>query len=105
MRFMYSQKLTMATLAGHGLGGKLALAVGCYHAERVTGVFAIDSTPTDQRYHEAFKEVKGYVNALTQINFKTWSDKEVKEFLKENIKDPKWRANFVNNISKNAKTN
>jgi len=37
----------MATIAGHGIGGKLALAVGCYHAERVTGVFAIDSTPTD----------------------------------------------------------
>jgi len=88
----------MATLAGHGLGAKLALAVGCYHAERVTGVFAIDSTPTDQRYHEAFKEVKGYVNALTQINFKTWSDKEVKEFLKENIKVNRRRLSVVGQL-------
>lgn len=61
MRFMYSQKLSMATLAGHGIGAKIALATGCYHAERVTGVFAIDSSPLDQRYHEAFKEFRGYV--------------------------------------------
>lgn len=104
MRFMYSQKISMATLGGHGIGAKIALATGCYHSERVTGVFAIDSTPMDQRYHEAFKEFKGYIGSLNEINFKTWSDKDVKSFLKENIKDPKWRSIFTNNISKNAKT-
>ena len=37
MRFMYENKISTATLGGHGIGGKLALAVGCYHPERVTG--------------------------------------------------------------------
>ena len=54
---MYYNKITMATLAGHGLGARVALAAGCYHTERVTGVFAIDYTPMDLRYHESFKEL------------------------------------------------
>lgn len=36
---MYENKISTATLGGHGFGGKLALAVGCYHVDRVTGVF------------------------------------------------------------------
>ena len=48
---MYENKLSMATLAGHGLGAKIALATSCYHFDKVTGVFAIDSTPTNQYYH------------------------------------------------------
>lgn len=64
VRFMYENKISTATLAGHGFGGKLALAVGCYHAERVSGVFAIDTAPLDHRYFDAFKEFKGYVSKL-----------------------------------------
>lgn len=44
----------MATLAGHGIGGKIALATGCYHYDKVTGVLALDSTPTNQYYYEPF---------------------------------------------------
>jgi len=49
VRFMYENKISMATLGGHGWGGKLALAVGCYYPERVTGVFGLDSLPIDCR--------------------------------------------------------
>lgn len=28
---MYENKLSTATLGGHGFGAKVALAVGCYH--------------------------------------------------------------------------
>ena len=38
LRFMYENKISTATLGGHGFGGKLAMAVGCYYAERVTGI-------------------------------------------------------------------
>lgn len=30
-RFMYNNHISMATLAGHGIGGKIALAAACYH--------------------------------------------------------------------------
>jgi hypothetical protein len=39
MRFMYENKISTATLGGHGTGAKLALATGCYNPERVTGNF------------------------------------------------------------------
>jgi len=55
-RFMYENKISTATMAGHGFGGKVALAMGCYHADRVTGYFGIDTTPMDHRYFVAFKE-------------------------------------------------
>lgn len=51
---MWENKLSTATLAGHGYGGKVALATGCYNSERVTGVFAIDTSPMDHRYFEPF---------------------------------------------------
>jgi pimeloyl-ACP methyl ester carboxylesterase len=28
---MYTNKISMATLGGHGIGGKIALAAACYH--------------------------------------------------------------------------
>ena len=30
-RFMYEHKISSATLGGHGIGGKIALAAACYH--------------------------------------------------------------------------
>lgn len=54
MRFMYENKISTATLGGHGTGAKLALATGCYNPERVTGVFNLDGGPLDHRYYESF---------------------------------------------------
>ena len=31
IRFMYEHKISTATLGGHGIGAKLALATGCFH--------------------------------------------------------------------------
>lgn len=52
-RFMYEHQISMATLGGHGLGGKIALATACYHLTRTTGYFGIASTPMNQYYFEA----------------------------------------------------
>jgi pimeloyl-ACP methyl ester carboxylesterase len=54
MRFMYEHKISMATLGGHGIGGKVALAASCYHYDKVTGYFGINTTPMDQFYHEGY---------------------------------------------------
>ncbi len=50
VRFMYENQISTATIGGHGLGARLALAVGCYHGDRVTGVFCLDYAPVDYRY-------------------------------------------------------
>ena len=51
---MYEHKISMATLGGHGLGAKIALAAACHHYEKTTGYFSIDSSPMEQRYHEPY---------------------------------------------------
>jgi pimeloyl-ACP methyl ester carboxylesterase len=43
-RFMYQNKISTATLGGHGFGGKVALATGMYHYERVTGSFRFSNS-------------------------------------------------------------
>lgn len=64
---MYENQISTATLGGHGLGAKLALATGCYHSERVTGVFCLDSAPVDHRYFDSFVELKNYVQKCRDI--------------------------------------
>lgn len=46
----------------------MALAVGCYHAERVTGVFCLDSGPLDHRHYEAYRELKDVVKFAHGLN-------------------------------------
>lgn len=52
-RFMYEHQISMATLGGHGLGGKIALACASYNLNKTTGYFGIASTPMNQYYFEA----------------------------------------------------
>jgi len=49
-RFMYEHQISMATIGGHGLGGKIALATACHHLNRTTGYLGIASTPMNQYY-------------------------------------------------------
>jgi len=97
-RFMYENKISTATLAGHGYGGKLALAVGCYHAERVTGVFCIDTAPLDHRYFEAFKEFKHYVIKSREIP-KNLTRGQAESWFTDNIADSKWRKILSQNLT------
>jgi len=81
-RFMYEHRISTATLAGHGFGGKVALATACYHHDRVTGVFGIDTSPMDHRYFVAFKEFKHYIERLRELDIKSASLKDIESYLK-----------------------
>jgi pimeloyl-ACP methyl ester carboxylesterase len=97
LRFMYSNKISTATLAGHGFGAKLATAVGCYYPERVTGIFGIDGGPLDQRYHEAFHELRENLERINSIDLRA-PRTDIEVALKREIADPKWRAIFAQNL-------
>lgn len=101
VRFMWEHKISTATLAGHGLGAKLALATGCYHAERVTGVMALDSSPMNQSFVEAYRELNGYLQIVKDIDTSR-SANHVTNELKKSIKCPKWREILEDNIVKQA---
>ena len=64
MKFMYENKISTATLGGHGVGAKVALAAACYHFDKVTGYFSFDSTPMNQFYHESYTEVRKHLAFL-----------------------------------------
>lgn len=50
---MYEHQISMATLGGHGLGAKIALAAASYNMSKTTGYFGISSSPMNQYYFEA----------------------------------------------------
>ena len=99
IRFMWENKISMATLAGHGLGAKLALATGCYNPERVTGIISLDGCPMDQTYVQPYQELNGYLNHLKDIELGRGFT-HISEELKERIKDPKWRSIFHSQLYK-----
>ena len=96
---MYENKIGMATLGGHGIGAKIALAAACYHHEHVTGYFGLDSTPMNQFYHEAFADLRNSVNALSGVSTQR-SYSALSNSLKEKITCPYWRTRFLNNLVK-----
>lgn len=96
---MYEHKISTATLGGHGLGGKVALAAACYHYDKVTGYFGLDTTPMNQFYHEAFGELRGYLNTLSTLNTKRGFN-SISNELKSTILCPKWRSLFQNCLVK-----
>ena len=71
-RFMYDQKITMATLGGHGFGAKNAVVTGCYKPHLVTGILAFDYAPQDYSYFRighTYRELTQKLSHLNQQNF------------------------------------
>ena len=61
VRFMDENKITMATIGGHGFGAKVATATAINHMNRFTGVMCLDGGPLDHRYYEAYQELASYI--------------------------------------------
>ncbi len=98
-RFMYEHKISMATLGGHGLGGKIALAAACYHSSHVTGYFGLDSSPMNQFYHQSFTELRKCFSLLSDFNISR-SYAAIEHNLKTTVVCPKWRNLFLSNLIK-----
>mmetsp|Transcript_44946 Transcript_44946/g.43524 ORF Transcript_44946/g.43524 Transcript_44946/m.43524 type:complete len:80 (-) Transcript_44946:681-920(-) len=73
LRFMDEQKLTFATIGGHGFGAKVASVAAINHMNRFTGVIMLDGGPLDHRYYEAYHELHGYVDACRNMKVETLS--------------------------------
>jgi pimeloyl-ACP methyl ester carboxylesterase len=91
---MYENRISTATLGGHGLGGKVALAAACYHYDKVTGYFGLDSAPMNQYYHESVRELRKYLNFLETLNINR-PYASIKTDLQSNVLCPKWRNLFL----------
>ena len=54
VRFMDEQKITLASIGGHGFGAKVATATAINNMNRFTGVMCLEGGPVDHTYHEAY---------------------------------------------------
>jgi pimeloyl-ACP methyl ester carboxylesterase len=100
-RFMYQHKIGTATLGGHGLGGKIALAAACHHMDKTTGYFGLATTPMDQYYFEAARELRKYVQVAKGLNLSRGYS-AIAHDLKNEISCPKWREIFLGNLNRSG---
>lgn len=70
MRWMNRNHITMASIGGHGFGAKVATATAIGNMDRFTGVMCLDGGPIDNRYHEAYLELKKYVEKANEMELK-----------------------------------
>lgn len=68
VRFMDANKITLATIGGHGFGAKVAAATAINHMDRFTGVVQLEGGPLDHRYYEAYQELESYVNFARNLD-------------------------------------
>lgn len=98
VRFMNDNKITLATIGGHGFGAKVAAATAINHLDRFTGVISLDGGPIDHRYHEAYQELAQYIEAARNLNIEKLSSSDAVKKIYEAIPHPKWRSIILQNI-------
>lgn len=98
MRFMDQQKLTMATLGGHGFGAKVALATAINNMNRCTGVVNFEGGPLDHRYYEAYQELASYVEVAKNMPVHKMEVAACNKHINENIACQKWASIFKQNL-------
>lgn len=98
VRFMDDNKLTMATLGGHGFGAKVALATAINNLDRCTGVINLDGGPLDHTHYEAYQEVKEYVDIARKTDLSSMDINQATRYLKEEIACSKWSKIFAQGL-------
>lgn len=94
VRFMNDNKITMATIGGHGFGAKVAAATAINHMDRFTGVIQLDGGPIDHTYHEAYQELKSYIELCAKINLTGADASAVLRTIDTEIGCKKWASIF-----------
>lgn len=90
-RFMDENKITMATIGGHGFGAKVATATAINHMNRFTGVICLEGGPLDHTYYESYQELTSYIEAMKNLNIEKLTAAEALKKVSERIAHPKWR--------------
>ena len=98
MRFMDQQKLTMATLGGHGFGAKVALATAISNLNRCTGVIALEGGPLNHVHYEAYQELASYVKFCASLPIDRLDHGKATKMINENVTCEKWASIFRQNL-------
>ncbi len=104
-RFMYNQKMTSATVMGHGLGAKTALLTGCYLSHLCTGFIGLNYSPMNYQYHEFAHTYKNILEKISQLDYPNMKRNHLMGSLRKIIQNPKLFAIFRDNVKcKKGKT-
>jgi pimeloyl-ACP methyl ester carboxylesterase len=98
IRFMDDNKITLATIGGHGFGAKVATATAINNMDRFTGVMSLEGGPLDHRFHEAYQELSGFINYAADLKLNRMSGAEAVKALEAGITCPKWQSIFKQNL-------
>lgn len=94
IRFMDENKITMATIGGHGFGAKVAAATAIKHMDRFTGVISLEGGPLNHKHYEAYQEMESYVKLAQSLDLANMDLNKAHRALDEGISCPKWRSIF-----------
>ena len=101
-RFMWQNKISTATLAGHGFGARLAFLMGCYNPEQVTGIAAIDYVPHNYSKFDVASRLRNALKSLNQITESMrkgeMNRKQINQHIEDNLEHPKMQALFKQNV-------
>jgi pimeloyl-ACP methyl ester carboxylesterase len=88
---MDENKITLASIGGHGFGAKVATATAINHHNRFTGVICLEGGPVNNKYHESYQELVSYIEAVRNLNIDRLTSAEALKKVSERISHPKWR--------------
>lgn len=94
VRFMNENRITMATIGGHGFGAKVATATAINHMDRFTGVMSLEGGPIDHRYHEAYQELASYIEFCAKINLSGIDSAGLIRTIEKGVACKKWASIF-----------
>lgn len=99
VRFMDANRITMATIGGHGFGAKVAAATAINHMDRFTGVIQLEGGPLNHQYYEAYQELESYVKHAHSIRLEGADASSVMKQLEQGIPCKKWCSIFKQNLN------
>lgn len=99
VRYMDENKITMATIGGHGFGAKVATATAINHMNRFTGVMCLEGGPLDHRYYAAYQELAQYIEDVRNLNVEKMNQADAVKKITELVPHPKWRQIILQNLS------
>jgi len=99
VRFMDENKISLATIGGHGYGAKVAAATAINHMDRFTGLMQYEGGPLNHKFHEAYQELAGYVACASKMDLSKMDHSEACKHLETHIGCKKWASIFKGNLT------
>lgn len=101
-RFMDEKSISIATIAGHGFGAKVACVFGAKYLDRTSGILCLEGGPIDHSYHSAWGEIQTAIAKCSEIPMSDVSLNEINRRIDASISHPRWRKILKQNITESS---